>query len=135
MTDYQPSTRISNSSPSLSCEKADIYTIDEFEHGNGALDYPIGLINADEAMFAGILNWDISNRNNYLYTDQTYWTMSPVRFIDSNYAYVLIVSSEGSFSSNSVSTARGVRPVINLKSTVALEGDGSVNTPFKIVGT
>lgn len=27
---------MSNKSPTLSCEKAYIYTIDEFEHGNGA---------------------------------------------------------------------------------------------------
>ena len=133
VTNYQPQTRTSNSSPSLSCEKADIYTIDEFEHGNGALTYPIGLISADEAMFAGLITWDVSNRNNYLCTDKSYWTMSPGRFISEGYAYVIIVSSDGSFTSNSVRVARGVRPVINLKSAIAITGSGTTSDPFKVV--
>ena len=132
-TDYQPYTRISNSSPSLSCEKADIYTIDEFEHGNGALTYPIGLISADEAMFAGIPNWNSSNSNNYLYTGQHYWTMSPSYFNGSN-ALVFRVVSSGYLGNGSVDIAYGVRPVINLRADVALSGSGTTSDPFRIAG-
>ena len=74
VTTYQPSIRINNSTPNLSCEKVDIYTIDEFEYGNGALTYPIGLISADEAMLGGILR--TGSPNTYLNTNQIYWTMS-----------------------------------------------------------
>ena len=129
-TDYQPYTRIRNSSPSLSCNKNDIYTTDEFEFGNGALTYPIGLISADEAMFAGI-PWSGSNQNNYLYTGQFYWTMSPYSF--SNAAGVFLVWSGGYLHNYSVRSFRGVRPVINLKSAIAITGEGSVDKPFKVV--
>ena len=134
-TYYQPYTRISNSSPSLSCNKNDIYTTDEFEFGNGALTYPIGLISADEAMLAGIPNWNSSgNTNNYLYTGEYYLTMSPY-FFDGSTAYVFCVLYNGRLNISSVYITNGVRPVINLKSAIAITGDGSVNTPFKIVGT
>ena len=129
-TYYQPYTRMSNSSPSLSCEKADIYTIDEFEHGNGALTYPIGLISADEAMFAGIPNWNSSNSNNYLFTGQNYWTMSPYYCIGD--AGVFVVTNSGNLGSNDVHFAYGVRPVINLKSAIAITGSGTTSDPFEI---
>ncbi len=133
-TDYQPSTRISNSSPSLSCNKNDIYTIDEFEHGNGALTYPIGLISADEAMFAGIPKWNSSNSNNYLYTGESYWTMSPCWYYD-GYAYVFHVYDDGNLDYNIVNwTGPGVRPVINLRSDVPIAGSGTTSDPFKVVG-
>ena len=133
-TDYQPYTRISNSSPSLSCNKNDIYTTDEFEFGNGALTYPIGLISADEAMLAGIPNWNSSgNTNNYLYTGEYYWTMSPYNFNGSN-AFVFYVHSSGYLIANfNVPWADpGVRPVINLKSAIAITGSGSKTDPFKV---
>ena len=133
-TNYQPYTRIENNSPSLSCNKNDIYTTDEFEYGNGALTYPIGLISADEAMFAGI-PWNSGNTNNYLYTGQHYWTMSPYGFY-SGYVYMFYVTTGGNLLPNGrVNSTYGVRPVINLKSSILLEGDGSVNTPFKIVAS
>ena len=133
-TEYQPSTRMENSKPSLSCEKADIYTIDEFEHGNGALTYPIGLISADEAMFAGIPNWNSSNSNNYLYTGQHYWTMSPYYF-GSGGANVFFVYSSGYlyYGYHVAWRDPGVRPVINLKANVTiLSGDGSSLNLYKI---
>ena len=80
VTNYQPYTRISNSSPSLSCEDADIYTTTDSSTGNKSLTYPIGLISADEAMFAGIPIWNNSSPSNYLCTEEYYWTMSPSFF-------------------------------------------------------
>ena len=133
-TDYQPYTRIRNSSPSLSCEKADIYTIDEFEHGNGALTYPIGLISADEAMFAGI-PYSGTNQNNYLYTGEFYWTMSPSDYPSANDgAYVFGVNDRGNLGRWFVTYTSGVRPVINLKSAIAISGSGTTTDPFKVVG-
>ena len=130
-TYYQPYTRMSNSSPSLSCEKADIYTIDEFELGNGALTYPIGIISADEAMFAGIPNWNSSNSNNYLYTGQYYWTMSPSYY---NYgsASVFYVYPSGRIDNTRVDNTFGVRPVINLRADVSITGSGTTTDPFKL---
>ena len=134
-TYYQPYTRMSNSNSNLSCNKNDIYTTDEFELGNGALKYPIGLISADEAMFAGIPYWNSENTNNYLYTEQEYWTMSPSNF-DATYlyAYVFHVDSLGRLFTSTVHwTDSGVRPVINLRADVQLTGTGSQNDPFVVV--
>ena len=132
-TIYQPYTRISNNSPSLSCEKADIYTIDEFENGNGTLLQPIGLISADEAMFAGIPNWNTSgNTNNYLYTGQTYWTMSPSNYPNASMLTVYLSGLIGSLIN--VTNSLGVRSVINLRNDVSITGSGTVTDPFIVVG-
>ena len=130
-TDYQPYTRINSSSPSLTCQTEDIYTTSGSSTGNKALTQPIGLISADEAMFAGI-PWSGSNQNNYLYTGQSYWTVSPSYFLNS--ANVYCVGSRGGFNIDIVTwTDRGVRPVINLKANVTiLSGDGSSLNPYKI---
>ena len=131
-TEYQPYTRILHSSPSLNCNTNDIYTTANSGTGNKSLTYPIGLISADEAMFAGIPNSMGSNRNNYLYTGQNYWTMSPYRYHNySSSAFVLYVSS-GYFSDSHVLTALGVRPVINLKSAIAISGSGTTSDPYTI---
>ena len=131
-TYYQPSTRISNSRPSLTCQTEDIYTTSGSGTGNKALTQPIGLISADEAMFAGIPWWaNESNTNNYLYTDNSYWTMSPYRF-SSSYAYMLLTGSSIGFSSTSYTT--GVRPVINIRADVQITGSGTSIDPFIVVG-
>ena len=110
----------------------DIYTIDEFEYGNGALTYPIGLISADEAMLGGILR--ASSPNTYLNTNQIYWTMSPNGF-NGSIASMLVVSSSGHIGGGNdvFTTYPGVRPVINLRADVQLTGTGSQNDPFVVV--
>ena len=133
-TDYQPYTRISSSSPSLTCQTEDIYTTSGSSTGNKALTQPIGLISADEAMFAGI-PWSGSNSNNYLYTGQHYWTMSPYNYDSSNGASVFYVNSSGYLRNYGAVywTGYGVRPVINLKSAIAISGSGTTTDPFVVV--
>lgn len=83
-------------------------------------------------MFAGIPWWaNESNTNNYLYTDNSYWTMSPYRF-SSSYAYMLLTGSSIGFSSTSYTT--GVRPVINIRADVQITGSGTSIDPFIVVG-
>ncbi len=135
-TDYQSYTRISNSSPSLTCQTEDIYTTKESSTGNKALIRPIGLISADEAMFAGIPNQNGSNNNNYLYTNTNYWTMTPSRF-NNGYANVFLVNYKGYLYSDGVGVTiitPGVHPVINLRSDVEITGSGTSTNPFKVVG-
>ena len=134
VTNYQPYTRISNSSPSLSCEDADIYTTTDSSTGNKSLTYPIGLISADEAMFAGIPIWNNSSPSNYLCTEEYYWTMSP-SFFEGISAYVFNIDSSGSLVDNYyVNRTHRVRPVINLRADVSLTGSGTTSDPFKVVG-
>ena len=132
-TYYQAYTRITqNNSPSLTCQTEDIHTIDEFEHGNGALTQPIGLISADEAMLGGI-PWTETNTNTYLYTNTNYWTVSPYSY--GSRARVFYVRSGGGLYYTVVdSTTPGVRAVINLKSDVQITGSGTTSDPFKVAG-
>ena len=85
-------------------------------------------------MLAGIPNWNSSgNTNNYLYTGQYYWTMSPCRVFVSS--AVFRVDSSGYLLGSNVSwTDPGVRPVINLRADVQLTGSGTVSDPFVVVG-
>ena len=103
------------------------------------LDYPVGLILADEVALAGgraYYNGEYSpNSNYYLYNGKYYWTLSPSIFgSDYSFANVWLVVPSGSllpwsFLSNSIA----VRPVINLKAdTLITKGDGTALNPFKI---
>ena len=143
-TDYAAYNRLVNSkNPSFKCtdKDNDLYTTPGSSEGNGALKVtpgdndstptPIGLITADEVAFAGGV-YGSSNSSYYLYNNAAYWTMSPYYFVGS-YAYVFIVWSDGSLSSNGVDWAGpGVRPVINLKSAIAITGSGTTSDPFKV---
>ncbi len=123
--------------PSLKCSQNN----DKFKMSNESakLDYPVGLILADEVALAGgraYYNGTYSpNSNYYLYTGKYYWTLSPsiLRSIDS-FAYVWRVVPSGSL--NPLAHMRdsiGVRPVINIKAdTLMTKGDGSSLNPFVV---
>ena len=83
-----------NKAPTFECEnESDLYTTSGNENGNKALQYPIGLISADEVAYAGGVVGS-SNQSYYLYTNQNYWTMSPSYFL-SGWAYVFSVNYNG----------------------------------------
>ena len=123
-----------NKTPSFRCSNSsDLYTTSGGSQGNKVLQYPIGLITADEVAYAGGV-YVTSNTSYYLYTGQDYWTMSPYYFGRSSaYANVFRVRSAGQLSYNCVNRALGVRPVINLKSSVQFsEGNGTSETPLVV---
>ena len=127
---------VANSSsvnPTFKCSNSnDLYTTSSSSKGNKKLANPIGLITADEVVMGG-LPWNGSTTSNYLYTGQHYWTMSPYYFYSGSYAHVFGVNSNGFLYSFSVSSARGVRPVINLSADVtAKSGNGTSSTPYEI---
>ena len=125
---------ITNKQPTFECSNSsDLYTTSGSSQGNKALTYPIGLITADEVAYAGGV-YGQTNESYYLYTNSNYWTMSPSYFNSSNSrASVFGVSSGGGFGLNNVLGALGVRPVINLKSSVQITGgDGSSGNPYVI---
>ena len=106
-------------SPSFGCAN----NIDEYTTN-------IGLITADEIIYAG----GSTAKNNtlyYLYTGQSYWTMTPVASIPSA-SYVLYVDENGMIQNNNVSTEWGVRPVINLKNTTNFTGNGTASNPYTV---
>ena len=126
-----------NNKPSLKCSQNN----DKFKMSNESakLDYPVGLILADEVALAGgraYYNGGYSpNSNYYLYNGKYYWTFSPSRFESTNSsARVWSVMNSGSLRPwYTVTDFRGVRPVINLRAdTVITKGDGSSLNPFVI---
>ena len=126
-----------NKKPSLKCSQDN----DKFKMSNESvkLDYPVGLILADEVALAGgrgYYNGAYSpNSNYYLYNGKAYWTLSPSNFNSYySHAYVwYVVPSGGLYPWDSVTGSFGVRPVINLKADVIIsKGDGSSLNPFII---
>ena len=118
----------------LTCSNQnDRFTVDDEVTGNGDLTYPIGLINTDEVYLAGgSEGYGISNSGYYLYTGNTYWTMSPYNFNGSG-AIVRFVNSNGNADGNNyVYNSYGVRPVINLKVDSLKSGDGSASNPYSV---
>ena len=112
---------ITNKTPSFECSNTlDLYTT------------KIGLITADEVMYAG--GAISSNYGYYLYTGNYYWTMSPSYFnATSSYARVFLVRSYGSFDSIGVNNTWGVRPVINIASNVTITGSGTISDPYVVL--
>ena len=96
----------------------------------------IGLITADELAFAGY-GGGLGNTTTYLQenaTDDWWWSLSPYGFFFGSHAGVWVVhGSSGYFERSYVLDARGVRPSISLKSTTNVTGNGTSDTPYKIV--
>ena len=133
-TIFSPYYRVLNQKqPSLSCSQdSDKFTVSP-EKGNGKLTYPVGLITVDEAAFAGGVYLS-ANPEYYLYTGQTYWTMSPYTFTSSYAnAYAWSVISLGSLNANWVASSVGVRPVVNLSADILITGgDGTKVNPYMV---
>ena len=126
-----------NKKPSLKCSQDN----DKFKMSNESakLDYPVGLILADEVALAGgraYYNGEYSpNSNYYLYNGKYYWSLSPSSFYSSySRAHVWSVLPSGSLLPWSyVTYSIGVRPVINLKAdTLITKGDGTSLNPFVV---
>ena len=123
----------STQNPTLKCSQisSDMFTPTASSKGNKKLSSPVGLITADEVVFAGgkgVTN----NTSYYLYTGQNYWTMSPYYFYSAGYVYVFCVGSSGNLGNGSVANAIGVRPVINLSADVKVTGSGTSSDPFVV---
>ena len=117
---------ITNKSPKLTCTTAsDKFTSKKSSIGNKALDYPVGLITADEVAMAGG-KFETSNSTYYLYTNQYYWSGSPNSF-SSGYAVAggFLVTSSGYLGNYSVGYNGGARPVVSLSSKAKLLGSGT----------
>ena len=126
-----------NKKPSLKCGQNN----DKFKMSNESakLDYPVGLILADEVVLAGgrsYYNGEYSpNSNYYLYNGKYYWIFSPSGFFsNSSYASVWSVMPSGSLDPwYDVAGSIGVRPVISLRAdTLITKGDGSSLNPFVV---
>ena len=118
---YAAYERRSNGTPSFECSNTlDLYTA------------KIGLITADEVMYAG--GTSSINYGYYLYTGNYYWTMSPSYFnASSSYAWVFYVYSTGRLGNYNVDGSLGVRPAINIASNVTITGSGTISDPYVVL--
>ena len=123
---------ITNKSPTLICPTgSDIFTVNT-SNGNGALNYPVGLITADEVAMAGGKS-GTSNSTYYLYTNQYYWSGSPTYFNSSvGDANGFYVGSSDDLHGYGVIGALGARPVVSLSSKAKLSGSGTYNDVYTV---
>ena len=151
-TNYKAYNRLyTNKTPTLKCNQVnDRFTVNlkvSGVTGNGALTYPIGLITADEGVYAGgVSDYGENNFNfkYYLYNRNEPWTMTAGVFTSTSIygkaACEFSVSSDGnvhidvySYHGNGgVFSTRPVRPVISISGSSLNSGDGTMNNPFKI---
>ena len=121
--------RRANGIVKLDCERnVDSFTVSKL-NGNGALDYPVGLLTSDEAMMAGGSKYD--NPNYYLYTSKDYFLINPAAYQYSDPNLFRIRNSENPGYINSAGAANslnGVRPSISLKPGFSLTGNGNGST-------
>jgi len=118
--------------PSLSCARdVDKFTVDAV-NGNGDLNYPIGVLTADEINLAGHLYTGTQTTYLALSAGATQWSLSPHSFSGGvNHMFYLnsgtFSSDEGGFSSY------GARPSISLKNNATISGgNGSFSEPYII---
>ena len=120
--------------PALDCPNInhDLFTSKTSIKGNKKLIYPIGLITADEIVYAGAFGSQESNY--YLNNNLVFWTMTADRFYKNDMARVFIEHFETTLRNYETKVAAGVRPVINLKANVTLTGTGTKDNPYIVEG-
>ncbi len=130
-------TRFNSYTPSLVCPndslggKLSKYTVSDTTKGNGALTYKIGLLTADELMFAGASS--SSNTSFYLYVNSNddWWTLSPSRY--SGDYYVTFTYKDKIYSLDNPYPSAYLRPAIAIKSTAIVGGTGTKTNPYVIL--
>ena len=130
-----------NKKPQFACPNAsnDLFTTNTSSKGNKTLTNPIGLLTADEVAYVGaaLYDPDESGYSKSIYT----WTMSPNNY--ANYFAFMFGQSYNDLKTWGVHDdfEIGVRPVINLKSTVTLSStnpsgcssqNGTASCPYVI---
>ena len=140
-----------NKAPSYNCAKTEDKFTTDSSVGNGKLTYPIALMTADEAAYAGGVfyteseypfYWVYNNADNISITNSIiWWTMTP------NCGSPTVSSGGGSwFGVNTTKPGRignpgrinplAVRPVISIKGDLIYKsGDGSAEAPYEIEET
>ncbi len=128
-------TALPNRNSTLLCSNVNDRFSMTSEYGNAKLNYPVGLITADEVALAGG-KFNANNEKYWLRTNTNFWTMTPHQYFSSyGAAYNISVNDKGAIhtSSSIIYSSRGLRPVINLKSDTRISnGDGTSTNPYII---
>ena len=105
-------------------QKNDAFTVDDTNNGNGALTYPVGLISMDETLAA-------TGKQGYLHSGQQFWSMTPMFFSDRIFMWN-IKNASNQFGIDGAGLSLGVRPVLSLKPSVELTGNGTMTDPWVV---
>ena len=121
--------------PSLTCPRSTVDLYHYVPNSTGVsneLKYPVALITADEASFAGTATNDSAyNAKSYLRSGSTFWLLSPHYRTSNGLAYEFYLYSDGILSYYYVGSSNGVRPAISLTSgTSAVDGTGTATNPW-----
>ena len=134
MTSHEPTLICKNNNDKFTLKTNALSSIKGTNgYGNNALNYPVGLMTADEVVLAGGM-YNVMNSKYYLYNGHSNWTSSPSDFY-ANVARptVWYLSSYGNLYSDYLTSWRGIRPVINLNANVKIvSGSGTENDPYMI---
>ena len=148
---YAAYTRLdTNKTPTYNCtNKNDAFSASTTGGGNGKLTYPIGLMTADEIIYAGGKNktglkspyaWYYLNSAGGSITGETWWwSLSPGYWVG-RYSSVYHFSGSSNLGFLNATWVdnleEGVRPVISLKTcTLWTSGNGAPETPYEISTT
>lgn len=112
-----------NTTPSLICQ-------DNSEGFGGKYRLKVGLLSADELVMAGAL-YDNANPSFYLNNNTDFYTMTPSDYYYYS-AYMMFLKADGTLDDVSVSQKKAIRPVISLKASTVVVGDGTIENPYKI---
>ena len=133
---------ITNKTPTYDCAATeDKFTVDS-STGNGKLTYPIALMTADEAAFAGGVyqkeapTWYYYNSAKGSSTGSNLWSLLSPGYWGGSSAFVFGVdgSSRPGYLNVFSGYTGGVRPALSLKSCVKYStGNGTPETPYEIV--
>ena len=103
---------------------------------NGNLKYPVGLLTADEVVYAGAYRYAETNRTYYLYNSDIssdWWLLSPGEPMVCNQQMFLFDHSEGSLRQQYYTNDNSFKPVLNLKTNVIVnDGDGTKGNPYTV---
>lgn len=130
--------------PQFKCpnEDNDLFTTNTANKGNKALEYPVGLITADELVYAGA-SFDKINLSFYLKhfnnPDLSVATMTPYGYTASTASFQLDralmfgLAKSGRLQTRVADNVAYTLPVINLKSSVEiLSGNGTYDEPYTL---
>ena len=119
--------------PVLTCSNI----TDQFRVNNNLakLNYPVGLLTADEVIMAGASgNRDNSNRKYYLYNFDSFWLMNPGS--NSNERAVMLYAYNPGYlyTDDGTQAYRSYRPVVSLKLGTEFEtgGEGTPTNPYVV---
>ena len=131
---------LTNFNPQFKCPQInDFYTLKSSTKGNKTLTNAIGLITADEAVFAGLVdqNSDFSKGNSYLKDGGDSWTMTPNSFFSPDTSTIAAHTRVFAFGPGSpvywnyTDSTANIRPVINIKPNVkTISGSGTSSNPY-----